>query len=376
MATGGRRRSGLIFILIALFLLVILVVVTFVMRDTIFPFGKAQELPTPEPRHDLIDIIVLAQPVTRGTSLTEGTLAMISYPQSEMVEGLFYTDIQQVIDKRVKYDLAQGVPLTPSLLSEIYEGSYASFEIPRGMVAISIPITRLTSVSYALQPGDHVNIIGSFYLLDLDTEYQSRLPNWVAHIISPGPTSLQLCGGTCYEVGADLTLKLQPPSSELSFQGRAELDPVFQQPLYVIPQEPQRPRLVSQTLVQDAIVLRVGEFQLKEEEAVEDQYFEEGEPSEGEGEGEAKEENFTPPDIISLIVAPQDAVTLNYFTLTEANLTLVLRGAGDDQALATEAVTLQFIMDQYSIPYPAKLPYGIEQVKQELASPPGDIEEP
>jgi pilus assembly protein CpaB len=51
---------------------------------------------------------------------------------------------------------------------------------------------------------------------------------------------------------------------------------------------------------------------------------------------------------------------LNYLILVGGRLNLVMRSAGDDQRVSTEAVTLQFVLDQYNIPNPAKLPYGLE----------------
>jgi pilus assembly protein CpaB len=67
------------------------------------------------------------------------------------------------------------------------------------------------------------------------------------------------------------------------------------------------------------------------------------------------------PDQISLVVSPQDAVTINYIMLNSgAMLNLALRSAGDTKVDKTEAVTLQFLMDQYNIPFPSKLPYGTE----------------
>ena len=65
-----------------------------------------------------------------------------------------------------------------------------------------------------------------------------------------------------------------------------------------------------------------------------------------------------PPDVITLVVNPQDAVTLNYLIFSGAQLTLALRGTGDDSIELTEAATLQFLLDQYNISVPAKLPYG------------------
>ncbi len=68
--------------------------------------------------------------------------------------------------------------------------------------------------------------------------------------------------------------------------------------------------------------------------------------------------------MITLIVTPQDAITLNYLLYYQrylaAHLTLALRSAEDDTRVQTEAVTMQYLLEQYNIPVPAKLPYGIE----------------
>ncbi len=346
MAAGGRRKSGRILILIALVLVIVLAAAAFLLRDRFFPQQQAQTLPTPSPRQDLINIVVLAQPVSRGTVLTEGVLATIAYPQGEMVEGLFFTDMQQVIGNQVKYDLEQGVPLTPSLVTTAKEGSIASFEIEAGKVAISIPITSLTSVSYGLQPQDHVNILAAVSLVDLDPDFQTKLPNFTASVLVPGPT-----GG---EDGGTSASTMIQSGGATSQQGRTELDTTLNQPVYVVPSEGQRSRLVSQTLVQDAVVLWVGEFPEDGNITQMPTPVPDTAPAEG-------ETTTTPrPTLITLIVSPQDAVTLNYLMLSNASLNLALRGAGDSQLIETEAVTLQFIMDQYRIPYPTKLPYGLE----------------
>ncbi|NMC52090.1 MAG: Flp pilus assembly protein CpaB [Chloroflexi bacterium] len=357
MAAGGRRKSGRILILLALVLVLVLALAAFFLRDQLLPQSSVAEvLATPTPRQDLVNIVVIAQPVSRGTILTEAMLATIAYPQRELVAGLFFTNMEEVIGAQVKFDLEQGVPLTRSMITDAKEGSYAAFEIPRGMVAISIPIDELTSLSYGLQPRDHINIIGTIQLVDLDTDFQTRLPNYTASVISPGPTDCNECAG-------DSLSAIISTGGAGSTQGRTELDPVFQQPVYVIPSEDQRPRMVSQTIVQDAIVLWVGDFpetgQLTTAAA---------QPTptplpEGQAPVEGQVVEETPlPTRITLIVTPQDAVTLRYMLLSDADLALVLRGAGDTDRVATEAVTLQFIMDQYNFPYPAKLPYGLDNV--------------
>ncbi len=70
-----------------------------------------------------------------------------------------------------------------------------------------------------------------------------------------------------------------------------------------------------------------------------------------------------PPDVVTLIVRPQDAVTLNYVmtaqTKLAASLSLVLRAAGDSSRENVLPVTLQFLLEQYQIPVPARLPYSL-----------------
>jgi Flp pilus assembly protein CpaB len=354
MAAGGRR-SGLLFIILALVLIVILAVAAFFMRSQFFPAQRAQDVATPIPSQTLVKIVVLAQPVTRGAVLGESELQTISYPQSEMVDGLFFTDMAQVVGKRAKFDLQQGMPLTPSMITNSQTGSEISFQIPKGMVAMSIPITRLTSVSYGLQPGDHVNVLGAVSMVDLDTNFQAKLPNNSSAVIAPGPSGSSSSGGATGPTTLSMTL-----GASTGPQGRAEVDPTFNQPIYLIPSEPQRPRLVSQTMIQDAVVLYVGTFPL--DANGQPATAPSPTPAPANGATQTTPEAVQPPDIISLIVTPQDAVTLNYLLLAGdgAKINLVLRSPGDDLKAQTEPVTLQFVMDQYNIPLPSKLPYGID----------------
>jgi pilus assembly protein CpaB len=75
------------------------------------------------------------------------------------------------------------------------------------------------------------------------------------------------------------------------------------------------------------------------------------------------------PDVITLVVSPQDAVTLNYLIYSGAELTLALRSAKDDTRVQTEAVTLQFLLEQYNIPVPARLPYSMEPRIDAIVAP-------
>jgi len=240
-------------------------------------------------------------------------------------------------------------------------GSLAALSIPRGMVAISIPINRLSSVSYAPRAGDHVNIITTMMFVDLDTDFQTSLPNKNIGVTPPSagsetevPNLVAVTGG-----GGNLI-------------GRPSVDPVLGQTFYEVPAEDkQRPRMVSQNLLQDIVVLQVGNFPLAEEEEAAQAQAEAPVTQESET-GQTAEQTpkeILPPDLITLIVTPQDAITLNYLLYGGAQLTLVLRSAEDDTRVQTEAVTLQFLLEQYNIPIPVKLPNGLEPRVDSLTAP-------
>lgn len=80
-------------------------------------------------------------------------------------------------------------------------------------------------------------------MIDLDPDWQTRLPNFTGNVIAPAG------GGIAEGIGASpseeiSTLLAQPyrGSSEL---GRPYEDPLLDETFYLLPSEPQRPRLVS-----------------------------------------------------------------------------------------------------------------------------------
>ena len=151
--------------------------------------------------------------------------------------------------------------------------------------------------------------------------------------------------------------------------GRFELDPSVQQPYYLIPSEAQRPRVVCQMLLQNVTVMKLGNFPLTTE-TVTTQSAEQAQAAQ-----QAPAQEPTPPDIITLIVTPQDSITLSYLIYTNAKIQLTLRNPSDEARVPTEASTLQFLLSQYNIPVPAKLPYALHPALEALTSPslPNDV---
>jgi Flp pilus assembly protein CpaB len=354
MAQGSKQR-GRIFIYIALLLILgVAAVYLLVLRPR--TQGQKAAVATPAPAEEMANIVVSIQPIPYGTALTADVLTTVPYPKKLLVPGVFYNTVDELIGKRAKMDLEAKVPITSSLISDSAEGSLASFQIPDGMVAVSIPIiSPLSSVGYGAQPGDHVNVIATMMFVDMDSNFQTRLPNITAGVVPPpgSPENPSLVAFT-KALGLD------------AVQGRAEQDQTLAQPVYLVPSEPQRPRIVSQTILQDVIVLHVGEFPLTQPSVAAQTAVT---PTPAPGNQQPAPAEPKKPLMISLVVTPQDAVTLNYLMYSGVEMNLALRGAGDEQRIKTDAVTLQYTMDTYSIPLPAKQPYGFEPVVTTLNLP-------
>jgi len=352
-------RRGRIFIYLALILLVVLAGAFLFLRSRTAP----EETAAPAPA--LVDIVIANQNIPQGVEITEDVLGKISLPEGTDFDVMFRYDQreEQVVGKIAKYPIEQGVVITRPMIGD--SGDIASTGpewanlISPGMTAISVPVSRLSSVSYGVADGAHVNVIACFLFVDIDSGFQSKLPNRTAFVSQSG-FKPEEAPSLSASVSAGETTE-----SAGAAQGRVELDPTFQQPIYVVPSEDQRPRPVCQTIFQDVTVLRLGDFPVNGATATTNTDEEEAPPAPG----EEAQGTTEAPDVVSLIVSPQDATSLTYMLYGGAKLTLTLRGANDTSRVETEAATLQFLLSQYAITVPAKLPYSVEPRIDVLTDP-------
>jgi Flp pilus assembly protein CpaB len=327
---------------------------------------------------DRVDVVVSKQDIPRGLPITEEHLDKRTIPQDMYDQGMFkYPDeLNKVVGRRAVNPIKQNrIILSGDLLDTqtLLSGRQEALLIPAEKVAVSIPISRLSSSSYAPQAGDHVNVIVTLLLLELDTDYQSALPNVTAAVIAPGPNLILYQSTTSQNEQTETSaLNSQEQLKNLTAQvasggvvaslGRTLQDPVLEQTLYLVPSEAQRPRLVSQSLIQDVLVLHVGDFDLEAPEPV---AVAVGEPTPT----PVPQVLETAPDLITLVVSPQDAVTLNYLIFSGAKLALALRPPNDTSIAQTQAVTLDYLVNSYQIALPVKLNFGIEPRVDELIEP-------
>jgi pilus assembly protein CpaB len=358
-------RRGRVFLYLSL-ILILLVAGGYLLYNRFLKSAPAgpEVAPTQVAEPDRVDIVVITQNAPRGTILDETVLGLIPLPRDMVISAMF-TDLAQVVGRQAKFDLDSGIPLTNNMLVDdaaqlSAAGSVASLTIPDGMVAKSIPINRLASVAYALRPGDRVVVIASMQFIDLDPEFQTKLPNGTA-LVYGSSTSLGGDGGP-----PRLTSEV---TSEGGPEGRAERSgELTDERIYLIPSEAQRPRLVAQIIIPSATVLHVGDFEF-EEEGVADVEAPEIEPPAAEGAEVAPPPEEPPPDNITLIVTPQEAVNLTYLIDSGVDISLALRSAGDSTVIDTQTATIQYFLDNYAIPLPAKLPYGLAPRVDQVPEP-------
>ncbi|MFL7869133.1 MAG: Flp pilus assembly protein CpaB [Anaerolineales bacterium] len=350
-------RRGRIFIFLALILIIGLAVVALVFRQF---FSSAA--PTAQTQPTTVQIYIAGQNIPQGEPITEDVLATMDIPQDKVVSVMFTLNQKdELVGKIAKYPIDQGVVITSSMVSEgelAAGGPSWAANVPDGMTAIALPTTRLESVAYGVRDGAHVNLSACFLFVDVDPSYQSELPNQVSVLTAPANVTPPEMAG--------VTLGIYPPDSPSS-QGRTEVESAFQQGIYVVPSEPQRPRLVCQMLLQNVVVLKMGSFPFQQTPVDTGQTDQQ--------QGQVVQQVDQNPDVVTLIVSPQDSVTMSYLIYSGAKITMTLRKAADESRVATEAATLQFLLSQYNIPVPAKLPYTMEPRIDELISPllPGDV---
>jgi Flp pilus assembly protein CpaB len=351
-------RRGRIFIYLALIVLIGVAGAGYYLWKTTMatPPGGTGTESTPELRY--VDIVTAGQNIYPGAPITDAMLSTIQIPENNLVQGLF-TSKSDLVNMYALYMIAQGIPITDSMVSITpgnvnLPGSIWAPFIPQGLTAVSVPISRFSSMAFGIRDGDYVNVIVSVLLVDVDPISQSANPNRLANI------DVSDTGG--------LTIS----NSEV-IEGHFEIDEFSQLLLYIQPSETQRPRLVSQMIMQNIQVLHVGTFPLPGE-PVSDTLIASSLGSGATPTPAAPEEQalvtISKPDIMTLMVSPQDAVLLTYLVYSGAQITMTLRNPNDqDPAPQPDAAMLEYLLTQYNIPIPAKLPYALEPRVNQLTSP-------
>jgi pilus assembly protein CpaB len=337
-------RRGRIF----LFLILIVVVGLALLY---FAYQTFLNNPAATPTVSLTQVYFAAQNIPEGTKITEDMVDTFSLPPENVAAVMFTVGEENALIGQVaRFSLDQGVIITSSMVgtAPAISGPPWATNIPAGMVAAAVPTTRLSLMAYGVTDGARVNVNACMLFVDVDPAFQSVLPNFTALLTGPFAPPNQ-------PPQLSIGITSAGPGSQ---QGRVELDPTFQQPMYAVPSEAQRPRLVCQMILQNVLVLKVGNFETQE--PVTDPN---ATPSPVQAQQQAN------PDIVTLVVNPQDSISLSYFIYSGAMLNLSLRRSDDTSRFDAQSATLTSLLTQYNISLPSKLPYAT-QPRIDLLTPP------
>lgn len=306
-------RRGRILILLGLILAIGTAAIVFIMLQ-----GAAGSKGTVEVERE--EVVVAIQPIPEDEPV-EGRIEIRAMPK-ESIPVNALRSLDEATGMLAAGPIPQGTILQPDLLispAELMQQGKLGKLIEPGFVAVAFPIDELSSVSYGIQPGDHVDVLMSFWFIDIDAETQSKAP---------------ICPPRC-EAGAEET------------QAVVE----------------QRPRLAAQLTLQDAAVLGVGRWSTRPAVA---QATATPEPREGE------EAVVELPEYITLMLTPQDALVLKFARESGARIDLAVRAKDDHQQFVTQQVTLDYILARFGVSLPARQPYTIEGLGQAPPTSPGE----
>jgi len=324
-------------------------------------------LPTNTP-FQYVEIVIAVQQIPRGTRIEANAIDVRLWPADAQPVAA-YSNPEDVIGKIARTDIYREQPILQPLLVDPLEegaltnlasvGSDAAAVLPKGKVAVAFPMDRITSVAYAIQPGDYVDLIASFLFVDIDRSFRTIEPN-----------IFQMIAFTCESGGAPPCPSNETVTFNFSAPTRGTFDTRLVPgagtfPVFITPSEEPRPRLATQRTIQDALVVWTGDF------PVDGALFR---PA-----ATPTPVNLTPtpegtppdapppptpvpprPDIVTLAVSPQDAVVLTYMIESKIPVTFALRSAGDHSGIETQTVSLEVIMNRFRIEVPQKFEYGIE----------------
>ncbi len=312
------------------------------------PRPVATEIPT-------TTIIVAVQPIGRGQEISPDLVDFRTWPV-EYAPISALSNPEDVIGKIARVDIFREQPILTTMITENLSelgavGSDAGALLPQGTRLVAVPMDRITSVAYAIQPGDRVDIIVSMLFVDVDPDFQTLEPN-----------TLQL-------------LSINPESGTLSFgpeiDGKLESRVIagFTFGAMIGPSEQRRPRLATQMTVQDALVVYVGDFPedgriFQEPTAIPVATVPVAATPGATGRTTTTTQTLTieevRPDLVSLAVTPQEAVVLTYFIENKLPMTFALRPANEIGTSNVEQVNLEYVMNTYRIELPRKIPYSVE----------------
>lgn len=297
------------------------------------PAQPAAVQPTPVPEIPTTQIVVAAQDIPRGTIIGDDAMSLGKWPNDSLPPSdLIILKPEDVLGKRARTDILRGQPVLQSMVTADLQqlvaiGNEASLFIPPEKRAVAFPIDKMSSVGYAIGSGDRVDMLVTFSILDVNQDGQYPIVPFNRDLVD----ELIAAGIPPESAAAQVLADTKSASVE--------------------------PRLLSQLTLQNIEVLHVGEWPaqglyhrptptLNPEQPV-------AQPAPASGGTPTP----TPqrPDMLILLVDPQQALILEWLKESGVIVRLALRGATDSAPVSTDTVSYQYILTNFNITIPPKV---------------------
>lgn len=329
-----------------------------------------------QPLPEMVEVVVSLQTVPRGWLLTEAELHTDMRLASEVGSNVI-TKIEDAVGLYARTDIFQGETLTfdmlvndPTILGQNEYGP--SSLIPPGFVAAAVPMDRLSSVGYALAPGDSIDIMISFYFYQIDEQFQTLLQNSAVFFLEDVVAQAEEAAAATTTPEAQTT---NQSIVVISPYGRFEELPTGDL-VHVGPAEAQRPVLVSMIL-QNAKIIQVGAW-VPTDAVLGPTPTPTPIPQGVEVTptvGPFPTNTPAPPDVLLVALSPQQQLFLKYAVESDAKIDYALRGVQDGQLYSVENVDISFLLRQFNIEVPPNYGFTIDKGPdvQKVTPTPGNL---
>ncbi|PIE81784.1 MAG: hypothetical protein CSA11_02625 [Chloroflexi bacterium] len=339
--------------------------------------GEPTPTATPAIRFETVVVAEIDLPI--GERLREDLLKTERRPTSNIaLQGEYtFSDPSELVGKIVKTNIANGqailapmLAIDPTDLASI--GSDVALYVDQGNVAVAFPINQFSGAAYAMRPGDHVDVLMSLPIVEVDPDFNTKLPNVTQRV-----NGLALAEGQSFLFDDSLEGRLElvePLNLVGEVSGPLNEDPESK--------STQLPRRITQLTIQQAEVVWVGTWhdplELEQQAA----------QAAAQAEEAAARNDFpvptpTPlpvrldpiPDVVILSLPAQDALALKWSLERGIDIDLALRSPDDPTVFATNSVSLPVLVNSGALRIPENSEFDIDPSLYKLDFPTLDQEE-
>jgi Flp pilus assembly protein CpaB len=341
----------------------------------------------------LVEVVVARSPIPPGTVFRAELLSVELRPSDNVAvrAGVTFSDPELLIGQVSRTNIARGqeilapmIALSPTDVASF--GSDLAMFVDRGKVAVAFPINQYTGIGYTMRPGDLVDVLMSFNMLELDVDFQTPLPNLTQRVDEDA-----LLAGQQF---------LFPAVSQGRLEFITEINSVAEiTPRGVVVPQPvlnpdgttgtlentivnQAPRRVTQLTLQQAEVLWSGDWETqlnglrwlgpRSEDLVERRQTLSPEAREEELLFQERLNNRVTvnPELVILSMPVQDALVLKWaYEQPGVEAALVLRAQGDNALYFTTSVSLPQLVQQAGLSIPEPGQFGVNPAIEPASVP-------